>query len=68
MAGQIVVMRGGEIEQRGAPAEVYNRPASLFVANFISSLPINFYSGSGGPGDRDRRPPQRHHSGRRLPA
>ena len=45
MADQIVVMRGGVIEQRGAPAEVYDRPASLFVADFIGSPPMNFLRG-----------------------
>ncbi|HEV7253009.1 MAG TPA: ABC transporter ATP-binding protein [Mesorhizobium sp.] len=53
MADQIVVMRGGVIEQRGAPAEVYDRPASLFVADFIGSPPMNFLRGrvmNGGSG------------------
>ena len=45
MADQIVVMRGGVIEQRAAPAEVYDRPASLFVADFIGSPPMNFLRG-----------------------
>jgi multiple sugar transport system ATP-binding protein len=45
MADQIVVMRAGVIEQRGAPAEVYDRPATLFVADFIGAPPMNFLRG-----------------------
>ena len=32
MADRIVVMRGGYVEQIGAPDDVYNQPANLFVA------------------------------------
>lgn len=35
MSDQIVVMNGGKIEQMGDPVTLYERPASLFVANFI---------------------------------
>jgi putative spermidine/putrescine transport system ATP-binding protein len=35
LADQMVVMNQGVIEQAGAPAEVYNRPASEFVARFM---------------------------------
>ena len=41
MADEIVVMRGGEIMQIGTPDEVYDRPANVFVADFIGSPPIN---------------------------
>ena len=34
-------MREGCIEQLGTPAEIYNRPASRFVAEFMGSPPIN---------------------------
>ena len=40
MADRIVVMRAGAIEQVGAPAEVYARPASLFVASFIGKANV----------------------------
>jgi iron(III) transport system ATP-binding protein len=36
MAGRIVVMNGGRIEQTGAPSEVYTAPISPFVARFVS--------------------------------
>ena len=42
MADTIAIMNGGLIEQLGAPLEVYERPASVFVADFISSPPMNF--------------------------
>jgi spermidine/putrescine transport system ATP-binding protein len=35
MADTIAVMNGGRIEQRGAPAELYEWPATTFVANFL---------------------------------
>ncbi|HEY2326813.1 MAG TPA: ABC transporter ATP-binding protein [Gaiellaceae bacterium] len=35
MADRIVVMNGGRIEQMGMPAELYERPATAFVANFL---------------------------------
>ncbi len=35
MADRVAVMRGGEIEQVGTPVDVYDRPASAFVAEFL---------------------------------
>ncbi len=35
LADLVVVMRDGRIEQRGAPGDVYRRPASRFVASFM---------------------------------
>jgi len=42
MADKLVVMNGGVAEQVGSPMEVYERPASLFVAGFIGSPAMNF--------------------------
>ncbi len=42
MADRIVVMNTGRIEQIGSPQEIYDRPASMFVADFIGSPPMNF--------------------------
>ncbi|MGQ7843769.1 ABC transporter ATP-binding protein [Granulosicoccus sp. 3-233] len=42
MADRIVVMRGGQIEQIGSPLELYDNPASVFVAGFIGSPSMNF--------------------------
>ncbi len=41
LADRIVVMEAGVIAQIGTPAEVYDRPASLFVANFVGSPGMN---------------------------
>ena len=42
MADTIAVMNQGVIEQLGAPQDVYDRPASVFVADFIGSPSMNF--------------------------
>ena len=42
MADTIAIMNRGVIEQLGAPLEVYERPASVFVADFIGSPAMNF--------------------------
>jgi multiple sugar transport system ATP-binding protein len=42
MADRIVVLQQGIIQQVGTPAEVYNRPANLFVAGFIGTPTMNF--------------------------
>jgi putative spermidine/putrescine transport system ATP-binding protein/spermidine/putrescine transport system ATP-binding protein len=44
LADRIVVMRDGRLEQVGTPAEVYQRPASRFVAGFLGIS--NFFQGS----------------------
>jgi multiple sugar transport system ATP-binding protein len=46
MGDQIVVMKDGRIEQTGAPLELYDRPANLFVAGFIGSPAMNFLPGT----------------------
>lgn len=42
MADTIAIMNRGVIEQLGPPQEVYERPASVFVADFIGSPAMNF--------------------------
>ena len=46
MADKIVVMNGGNIEQIGAPLELYDRPANVFVAGFIGSPAMNILKGT----------------------
>jgi ABC-type sugar transport system ATPase subunit len=41
LADRIVAMREGRIEQIGSPDDLYNRPASTFVARFIGSPAMN---------------------------
>jgi len=42
MADKIAIMNGGAIEQIGAPMDVYERPDSVFVADFIGAPAMNF--------------------------
>jgi sn-glycerol 3-phosphate transport system ATP-binding protein len=44
-------MNAGHMEQFGTPEEVYNRPASTFVASFIGSPPMNLLKHA--PGARE---------------
>ena len=46
LADKIVVLNAGRIEQVGAPMELYNTPANLFVAGFIGSPKMNFIDGA----------------------
>lgn len=45
MADRIVVLQDGNVEQIGAPLELYDRPANLFVATFIGSPSMNLIKG-----------------------
>lgn len=48
MADKIVVMNHGVVEQFGPPREIYDRPATLFVADFIGSPSMNLLPFEGG--------------------
>ena len=45
LADRAIVMDKGNVEQVGSPTEIYERPATLFVANFIGSPPMNVLPG-----------------------
>jgi sn-glycerol 3-phosphate transport system ATP-binding protein len=45
LAQRMLVMNGGRMEQFGTPEEVYQRPATTFVASFIGSPPMNLLEG-----------------------
>jgi len=45
MGSRIVVMKDGVVQQVAAPVEIYDRPINKFVASFIGSPPMNFFSG-----------------------
>ena len=47
LADKIVVLRKGVVEQIGAPMELYERPANLFVAGFIGSPRMNLINLTG---------------------
>lgn len=41
MADQVVLMKDGRVEQSGTPKEIYETPATAFVAGFIGTPPMN---------------------------
>jgi multiple sugar transport system ATP-binding protein len=41
LGDRVVVMRGGRLQQSGSPQEIYDRPATLFVAGFIGAPGMN---------------------------
>jgi len=45
LAQRVVVMQAGVVEQLGTPVEVYERPATRFVASFIGSPAMNLLDG-----------------------
>jgi sn-glycerol 3-phosphate transport system ATP-binding protein len=45
MADRLVVMNAGKAEQIGTPRDVYQSPATIFVAGFIGSPAMNFLEG-----------------------
>jgi sn-glycerol 3-phosphate transport system ATP-binding protein len=48
LAERMIVMNAGVMEQFGTPEEVYNRPASTFVASFMGSPPMNLLKNAPG--------------------
>src|SRR5690349_19308276 len=66
LADILVVMNGGRVEQIGNPLEIYQKPATTFVASFIGAPPMNLMSlgdsdiglqaGAGGEGILGVRP------------
>jgi multiple sugar transport system ATP-binding protein len=46
LSDRIVVMEAGEVRQVGSPLDIYHRPANLFVARFVGSPPMNFFTGT----------------------
>ena len=48
LAQRMMVMNAGRMEQFGTPEEVYNRPATTFVASFIGSPPMNLLKNATG--------------------
>jgi multiple sugar transport system ATP-binding protein len=50
LADRIVILDKGRIQQEGVPADIYARPANIFVASFIGSPPMNLLKGDVGDG------------------
>ena len=73
LADRIVLMRDGVIEQQGAPLDLFERPATRFVAGFLGSPRMNFVparldASTAEPDAHPRRRPQAAASTRRAPA
>ncbi|MGZ9826442.1 ABC transporter ATP-binding protein [Tsukamurella ocularis] len=45
LGDRVVVLKSGDVQQIGAPQELYDRPNNLFVAGFIGSPAMNFVPG-----------------------
>ena len=50
LATRIAVMRGGRIEQMGTPDDIYQRPATAYVAGFVGAPPMNMLAATWVPG------------------
>ncbi|MCT7664690.1 ABC transporter ATP-binding protein [Shinella kummerowiae] len=50
LATRIAVMRNGRIEQLDTPENIYNRPATLYVATFVGAPPMNLLAATAGEG------------------
>ncbi len=50
LADRLVVLNGGLVEQVGSPIDLYERPATTFVATFIGSPSMNLLDGLSGSG------------------
>jgi multiple sugar transport system ATP-binding protein len=53
MGHRIAILDQGELQQVGAPADVYERPANLFVARFVGTPPMNTLEGTVATRDGD---------------
>ena len=62
LADRIVLMRDGVIEQQGAPLDLFERPASTFVAGFLGSPRMSFLPGTLALERRRPRHPARRHA------
>jgi len=68
MADTIAIMNQGVIEQLGAPQEVYERPASVFVADFIGAPAMNLPARAGAARSEHRVGHDRRRDRCRVPA
>ena len=59
LATKIAVLKDGELQQFGTPAEIYNNPVNMFVADFMGSPAMNLIpatiGANGNDADRDAR-------------
>ncbi len=45
LADRIAILKDGVVQQYATPAEIYNRPANVFIASLVGSPPMNFLKG-----------------------
>jgi multiple sugar transport system ATP-binding protein len=45
LASRIAIMKDGVVQQYATPAEIYERPANMYVGGFIGAPPMNFIAG-----------------------
>lgn len=50
MADRVILLRDGQVEQDAPPEDIYQTPASIFVAKFIGTPPMNILRLADGPG------------------
>ncbi|MDI4633172.1 ABC transporter ATP-binding protein [Pelomonas sp. V22] len=50
LGDRIAVMKDGQVQQFGTPQQIYERPANRFVAEFVGSPAMNFFSAPDEPG------------------
>jgi sn-glycerol 3-phosphate transport system ATP-binding protein len=58
MADQVVLMRGGKVEQDGTPVALYETPATMFTARFVGTPPMNVLPADMLAPDAIRLPPE----------
>ena len=64
LATKIAVLKDGELQQVGTPAEIYNSPTNLFVADFMGSPAMNLLEGT--VSGRERRAADRARAPRTI--
>ncbi|MCG8507966.1 MAG: sn-glycerol-3-phosphate import ATP-binding protein UgpC [Rhodospirillales bacterium] len=53
LGDRLMVVNNGIVEQLGSPLELYDKPATIFVAGFIGSPSMNFFEGTIGADGKD---------------
>jgi len=67
LATKIAVLKDGILQQSGTPAEIYNRPANVFVADFMGSPAMNLLEAEIVPGTRALKISQRDGKSVKIP-
>ncbi|MDY7093976.1 MAG: sn-glycerol-3-phosphate ABC transporter ATP-binding protein UgpC [Acidobacteriota bacterium] len=57
MGHRVAVLKDGDLQQVGTPLELYDQPSNVFVAQFIGTPPMNFFSATLGDGGKTLQGP-----------